>query len=434
MSNLWDVHEQPVDDRLMVEGDTLSAIFWNAVALRGDRVWMRQKEFGLWEAWSYTRTAAAVTEIGHGMIAIGFQPGEVASILSNTVVEWVLCDFAAMSCGGVCSGIYPTDAAPQVQYLCTDSRTTVLFVEDEEQLDKALSVREQMPALRKIVVFDMKGLRNFSDPQVISLDGLRALGREHAQAHPGELRRRTEAVKPSDLALLVYTSGTTGRPKGVMHTHGTMVFSVRNQMRILPQDDHDERMCFLPLCHVAERLLGSYCGIYSGTKLSFVENPATVPENVREIAPTMLFAVPRVWEKFYSTVTITVEEAAALHRVLYHWGIGVGSRVAERWLAGQPIGGWLRLQFRLARFLVLDNVRKSIGINRCRYISTSAAPISPTLIRWYFGLGVPMWEGWGQTESAARPPSHGRVTSSWARWASRWTAWKSGPTRRPASC
>ena len=399
MSNLWDVQERPVDGRLMTEGDTLAAIFWNAIDQRGPKVWMRQKEYGIWDAWTHARIGEATDEIGHGLLALGLQPGEVVSILSNTVVEWVLCDFAVMSCGGACSGIYPTDAAPQVQFLCQDSRTVVLFVEDEEQLDKALAVRDQLPELRNIVVFDMKGLRDFDDEQVVSLEALRALGREHLALHPGELRRRAALVKPSDLALLVYTSGTTGRPKGVMHSHQAMVFSVRNQMRVLPQDDSDERMCFLPLCHVAERLLGSYCGIYSGAKLSFVENPATVPENVREIAPTMLFAVPRVWEKFYSGVTISVQEAAWLHRWLYRWGICVGSQVADRWLAGQAIGIVLRWRFRLARFLVLDNVRKSIGIHRCRYISTSAAPISPSLIRWYFGLGVPMWEGWGQTES-----------------------------------
>jgi long-chain acyl-CoA synthetase len=399
MSNLWDVRAAPTDNRIMVDGDTLVSIFWNAIALRGKNVWMRQKAFGIWQAWTHEQTGQAVTEIGNGLLSLGFQAGEVASILSNTVIEWVLCDFAIMSCGGLCSGIYPTDAAAQVHYLCADSRTSIVFVEDEEQLDKALTVRDQLPLLRKIIVFDTKGLRHFHDPQVMSLDALRQLGREHLARNPDELVRRAQAVSPADLALLVYTSGTTGRPKGVLHDHRSMVFSVRNLIRVLPQDESDERMCFLPLCHVAERLLGTYCGIYSGTRLSFVENPATVPQNVREIAPTMLFAVPRVWEKFYSNVTISVQEAARLQRWLYEWGIAVGQQVAEQWLAAQPIGSLLRWRFRLARFLVLNNVRKSIGINRCRYISTSAAPISPTLIKWYFSLGVPMWEGWGQTES-----------------------------------
>ncbi len=399
MSNLWDVHEQPLDSRILVEGETLPAIFWNAVAMRGPQVWLREKKFGIWKAWTYQDVADAAAEISHGLLSLGMQPRECVSILSNTVLEWMLCDIAVISVGGVCSGIYPTDAASQVEYLCDDSHTAALFVEDEEQLDKALAVRDRLPLLRRIVVFDMKGLRDFRDPQVMSLNELRDIGREHMAQHPGELQRRVNDVRPEDLALLVYTSGTTGRPKGVMHSHASMVFAVRNQVRVQPQSEHDERMCFLPLCHVAERLLGTYCGIYAGTKQSFVENPATIPENVREIAPTMLFAVPRIWEKFYSSVTIQVSEAARLHRWLYRWAIGVGEQVAELWLAAEPISMLLKLRFVLARALVLNNVRKSIGINRCRYLMTSAAPISPTLIRWYMALGLPMYEGWGQTEA-----------------------------------
>jgi len=167
------------------------------------------------------------------------------------------------------------------------------------------------------------------------------------------------------------------------------------------EDETDERMCFLPLCHVLERMGGAYRSIYSGTKLSFVENPETVPENMREIAPNSMMAVPRVWEKFYSAVTISVKEATFAQRRLYAWSIGVGMQVAERFLAGQPISAFLKLKFMLARWLTLDNVRKMIGIHRARFLITVAAPISPELIRWYFALGIPMFEAWALTESGA---------------------------------
>jgi long-chain acyl-CoA synthetase len=177
MSNLWDLSNlQPCRD-ILVEGDTVSAMFWNAAKLRGPNTWMRQKELGIWRSWSWNETADAVREIAGGLLSLGVQPGECASILSNTVVEWVLTDLAVLSCGGVANGIYPTDAASQVQYLCEDSRTTILFVEDDEQLDKALEVRDQLPLLRRIVVFDMEGLRDLDDDAVLSLDQLRALGR-----------------------------------------------------------------------------------------------------------------------------------------------------------------------------------------------------------------------------------------------------------------
>ena len=286
-----------------------------------------------------------------------------------------------------------------MQYLCEDSRTTILFVEDDEQLDKALDVRAQLPGLRKIVVFDMEGLRDVKDADILSLDALRSAGREWLTAHPNAVEERVQACNPKELAILIYTSGTTGKPKGAMHSHAGLVYTVRGYNQLVSQTDTDERMCFLPLCHVAERLGGEYHAMYTGAILNFVENPETVPENVREIAPTVFTAVPRVWEKFYSGVMITLKEASGLQQAAYAWSIGVGTRIADKVLAGEPVDASLKLQFQIARWLALNNVRKLIGIHRARFLVTGAAPISPDLVRWYLALGVPMLEVWGMTES-----------------------------------
>lgn len=408
MTYLWDLsHLKPRTD-VVVPGETITEVFWNAVRMRGDKVFLREKELGIWREWTWNQTAEAVREIGNGLLALGFAPGECASILANTVVDWVLADLGILSAAGVSNGIYPTDAAAQVHYLCEDSATTILFVEDEEQLDKALEVRERLPLLRRIVVFDMKGLRDFADPMVMSLEALRELGRGHAKAQPAELDERIRVRRPEDLAILVYTSGTTGKPKGAMHSHAGIVFSVRSFNLVIAQDDTDERMCFLPLCHIAERMGGEYFAVYTGAVLNFVENPQTVPENVREIAPTVMLAVPRIWEKFYSAVTIALKESSRLQQLVYGWGIGLGMKIGDKLLAGEPIGEGLKLQYRLARLLALNNVRKLIGIHRARFIVTGAAPISPELIRWYLALGVPMGEVWGMTEtcglSTSTPP------------------------------
>jgi len=415
MSKLWDLSHIRPESHVVMEGETLPAMFWTAAEKRRDQVWMRQKELGVWRSWTWHQTAEAVREIGAGLMALGFLPGDTASILANTSAEWVQVDLAILSAGGVSNGIYPTDAASQVQYLCEDSGTRFLFVEDDEQLDKALEARATLPQLRKIVVFDMKGLRGLDDPGVMSLEDLLVLGRQYLTGHPKALAQRIRAVKPDSLAILVYTSGTTGRPKGAMHSHRALVHTVRGYNTLIPQSEADERMCFLPLCHIAERVGGEYFALYTGTRLNFVENPETVPDNVREISPTVFLAVPRVWEKFYSAVTIALKEAGRGQQAVYAWAIGVGARIAERVLAGQPVGAGLRLQFTLARWLALDNVRKLIGIHRARFLVTGAAPISPDLVKWYLALGVPMLEVWGMTEtcgaSTCIPPDRMRPGS-----------------------
>ena len=397
--NLWDADKLKAREDVVLAGETISALFWNGVAARSARVLMREKKLGLWRAWTWAQTGQAVREIGDGLLSLGFAAGDCASILANTVVEWVLADLAVLSCGGVSNGIYPTDAPAQVEYLLVDSRSRVVFVEDDEQLDKVLAVRERLPLLERIVVFDTEGLRDFSDPRVLSLAALRELGRSHASAHPGDLDARVAGCRPGDLAILIYTSGTTGKPKGAMHSHAGIVYTVRGYNTIIHQEENDERMCFLPLCHVAERVGGEYFAIYTGSILNFVENPETVPENVREIAPTVVTAVPRIWEKFYSSVVIAIRESGRAQQAAYAWAIGVGGRVADRVLAGRPVGALLKCEFALARLVALDNVRKLIGIHRARFLVTGAAPISPDLVRWYLALGVPMVEVWGMTES-----------------------------------
>ena len=388
---------------IVVPGDTIPRLFWNAAEKRADKVIFRQKSFGLWQTLTWRELAGIVREIGMGLVELGFEPGETVSILGNTRQEWLFCDLGALCAGGVSSGIYPTDSATQVQYLSEDSRSVYLFVEDEEQLDKALEAREQLPLLRKIVVWDMEGLRGLDDPQVISLERLREIGRERiarlGAAADAEWRARIDSRRPGDLAILIYTSGTTGKPKGAMLSHHNVVYSIHGFNLIIAQNESDEHMCFLPLCHVAERMAGAYFSLYTGAVLNFVENPETIPENVREIQPTVFLAVPRIWEKFYSGVMIGLAEATGLEKLAYKWAIGVGMKMVALYEAGQPIGAGLKALHWLGRFLVLNNVRKLIGIHRCRFLITGAAPISPDLVRWYMALGIPMLEVWGMTET-----------------------------------
>jgi long-chain acyl-CoA synthetase len=382
----------------VVPGDTLPAMFFNAVRMRGEKVAVRQKELGIWRSVTWREFGETVRAVGHGLIALGLQPGDVVSVLANTRKEWLYADLGALAAGCVSSGIYPTDSPAQVEYLCADSDTRVLFVENEEQLDKALEVRPRLPRLRSIVVFDTKGLESFSDPQVTTLERLLEEGRALAAREPALWEQRLAARGPDDLAILIYTSGTTGRPKGAMLSHRNILHTLRGLNRAGALDERDERIAFLPLCHVAERVVGSYISLYDGARINFVEHPQTVPENVREIQPTHFGAVPRVWEKFYSAVRIAVAEGTKLEQWAYARAIDCGGRVADLVIDGRPVPALLKLAWRCWDFACLANIRRMIGIDRARLLVTGAAPISPDLVRWYLSLGVPMAEVWGQTE------------------------------------
>lgn len=382
---------------------TVHEMFWQRVVELGDAPMMRQKDLGLWRSYSWNEVATIVSETAAGLVRLGLEPGQTASVLANTSREWVWADLAVLSAGGVCNGIYPTDAAAQVQYLCADSASSYLLVEDDEQLDKFLEIRDSLPGIRKVVVFDMEGLADLNDPQVIGLEALRALGREHLQAHPGLLEQRRASRGAADVAILVYTSGTTGRPKGAMITHANLcaVLSGLSSSLFEGMPEGGERVAFLPLCHIAERMIGGYIPIMRRSITNFVENPETVFENLREVQPHVFFAVPRVWEKIYSQVMITLSEAGRFQKLAYGWALAVGSRVAQCLTQGASPGPWLALQHGLANFLVLDNVRRMMGMSRVQMALTGAAPISPDLIRWYRSLGVPLREGWGMTETTA---------------------------------
>ena len=380
---------------------TIPELLQRQVVAFGDETMMRQKDLGLWRAYSWNEVASIAHEMGAGLVSLGFAPGEVASVLANTSREWIWSDMAIQTMGGVCNGIYPTDAAAQVEYICADSASVFLLAEDEEQLDKFLEVRERLPLLRKVIVFDMEGLADLDDPQVMSLDALRALGRQYLAQHPGLVQERISVRGPDDLAILVYTSGTTGKPKGAMITQANLCAALSGIRTGMAKGlaERGERIAFLPLCHVAERLIGAYVPLLLGQTVNYVENPETVFENLREVQPYIFFAVPRVWEKIYSTVAITVREAGRLQQLAYGWAISLGLQMADCEIERREPGDWLAMRYKLARLMVLNNVRRMIGMHRVELALTGAAPISPELIRWYLALGIPLREAWGMTET-----------------------------------
>ena len=288
----WTVHGQ----------DTLPKLFRHVVRERGDAVAMREKHLGIWRAISWREYGERAKHVGLGLVALGLRPKDVVSVIADNCPEWLYTDLGTMSAGGVTNGIYTTDAAKQIEYIVNDSGTRFFFAENEEQLDKILEVRARCPQLVKIVVFDMDGLRGFTDDQVMPFERLLELGARYERAHPGAFDPMVEIAKPGDLAILVYTSGTTGPPKGAMLSHRNILFQLGFSDFITEPREGDQQLSFLPLAHIAERTFTVFYPLHSGATVNFAESIDTVPANVREVAPAVFFAVPRIWEKFYSGV------------------------------------------------------------------------------------------------------------------------------------
>jgi len=400
----------------LIDGcSTVAALFADRVRRWKDRVALREKDFGIWNEYTWNDWGRMSRAVGLGLKALGMRPGDCVSIASEVCREWLFADLGVLGIGGVTNGVYPTDAAAQVEYLVADSGTRFYFAEDEEQLDKVLDVRERLTNLVKIIVFDMEGLRTFRDAQVMSFDELVDLGNHWHERHPGDWEAAIAAVKPGDLMVLTYTSGTTGAPKGAMISHRNMLFMMRNLQDIYGIRCDDEQVGFLPLAHIAGRMLYTSATIESGCVINLIEDMETFQQDQQEIAPTVHFAVPRVWEKQFSQITIRMKDATRIGQWAYEKALAIGYRRAEYRIKGEQAPLLTELLFRIADVVVLRNIKTLLGIQKCRWLSTAAAPIAPDLINWFWALGQEMYEVYGQTEctglATANRPGNTRVGS-----------------------
>ena len=276
--------------------DTIVKLFAARCAEMGSATAHREKKYGIWRAFGWADYWDHARMIGLGLMSLGLKRGDVVSILSEDRKEWLYADLGVQCAGGIVSGIYTTDSAAQLTYLVNDSGTKFLFVENDEQLDKYLSVRGQMPGLVKVIVYDSEGLHRLKDGQIIFLDDLYALGRDFLAKNAGLFEAEIAKSRPEDVAILIYTSGTTGAPKGAMLTHENIMYGLSAFHRQLPGRPGDELVCFLPLSHIFERAWSTFQPILNRAIVNFAESPQTVFDNLREIAPHRLIGVPRVWE------------------------------------------------------------------------------------------------------------------------------------------
>lgn len=380
--------------------DTLVKLFRKRCEELGPKVAHREKDYGIWLSYTWNDFYEHARLIGLALLALGLKRGEVVSILSEDNKEWIYSDLGVQSVGGIVSGVYTTDSASQLKYLVNDSDSRFLFVENDEQLDKFLSVKDGMPGLAKVIVFDRDGLHGFADDKVMFLDDLYRIGRDYLKENPARFEEEIARSQPEDTAILVYTSGTTGAPKGAMISHGNIMCSITGALLTLPVKSTDEQVCFLPLCHILERLISVFIPIGLSSTVNFAESPETVFDNIREVSPHVFTAVPRVWEKVYSRVTIMAGEATPIGRWAYARAVAAGVKRAACLEEGKPVPFGARASYAFWDFMVLKNLRRMLGLDRLRRGTTGAAPISPDLLRWYKAIGVTVLEGYGMTESS----------------------------------
>jgi len=394
--------------------DTPARVFRTRCAEWGERSALRRKVMGLWQSISWQAYYQRARAVGLALTAQGLMRHSVVCVLAENRPEWLYVDMGAQCMGLVGNGIYPTSSPEQVFHILHDSGAHALFVENQEQLEKALAVRTRCPALRLIVVMDREGLRNLNDADIIFFDDFLAGGERLAEntAQALAFEQAIDAGAPDDLAFLVYTSGTTGAPKGAMISNRNVVFQITQAASYLDVMLGDRSLSFLPLCHIAERMASVFNPLAVGLIVHFPENAGTVVNDLREVAPHVVFAPPRFWEKMVSQIDLTMRDATKPARWVYAQAREQNRAVVESKLSGAS-SVLPDLLGQALQWLAFRNIRRSLGLQNIKSALTGAAPVPPDLIRWYLGMGIELREAFGMTETSgfctATPPGKIRL-------------------------
>jgi long-chain acyl-CoA synthetase len=379
-----------------------------------DRIALREKDHGVWQEVSWAQYWDRVLDTAHALLALGVEPGDRVAIHSENRREWLYTDLATVAVRGITTGLYPTNPPAEVHYLLSDSGAKVLLAEDQEQLDKVLDVLDELTDLERVVYLEPRGIRRrVSHPKLLSWEDLLALGREHRAANPGEVERRMAEAGPDDVMTLIYTSGTTGPPKGAMLTVANVEFAIKvliegGGFTSPPPSGADVVLSYLPLCHVAERIFTTWFNAGAGVQVAFAESIETVQANLREVQPTILFGVPRIWEKVLAGVATRASSASRLKRANYRLWMGVANRIGATMTrtGGRHTAG-TRALYALGWVFLFRSLRDRIGMRKVRYAASGAAPIAPDVLRFFMGIGVPMHEVYGMTENTAIATGNG---------------------------
>ncbi len=365
---------------------------------RPNAVALRQKEFGIWQPVTWKQYAEQSLHFGLGLLQLGLLPGERVAVLSENRREWAFAELGTALVGGITAGVYPTSPAAEVEYLLALSEAPIIVCEDQEQVDKVLQIREQLPALKYIIVIDPRGLRRYDRTALLDFTDVVERGRRFAARDPQAASSATTAPSLDDIGLMVFTSGSTGRPKAAMMSWRGLGTAARGLNSMLNCDRRDQLVSYLPLCHVAEQMFSVHIPLASGAVVNFAESLRTVQEDLREISPQIFFGVPRIWEKFHASIQTKLRDAGGIRLWLYNRAMRSldtsANTARSNW---NPIQ---RLNWAVWYVLVFRSLLNFVGLLRCRVAISSGAPIAPEILKFFRVLGVPIREAYGLTEAS----------------------------------
>jgi long-chain acyl-CoA synthetase len=379
--------------------DTLPKALIEMAGKQHGRVALRRKELGVWHDISWSEYLRKVRQVALGLHALGVKRGDHVAIIGENQPEWLYSALGAMSVGATFVGVYTTNPVVECEYVVGHSEAVVYICEDEEQFDKALAFRSHTPKLRKMVVWNMEGLRHFQDPMLLSFDDLLKTGERLDRENPSLFNELVAQGRTEDIAGIIYTSGTTGPPKGALLTHEGYLWVGRQAGAVTRATRDDETISFLPLNHVYEQIFDLMVHMTVGHTVNFTENTDTVMMDMQEVSPTLFHAVPRIWEKYYSGIVLKMSDATWFKRSAYDLALKIGTAYNGAKLKGRSPSLPLTLAYRLAYFAVFRKLKERLGFDRVHLGFSGAAPISHNILKFFQSIGIPIREGYGMTET-----------------------------------
>ena len=399
------------ESSVLIEGETIIDAFRHNVRRIPDRAALRWHRDNAWVALTWSEFGRAAAEVVAGLAEVGVAPGDRIAILSGNRMEWHLADFGVLGSGAVTVPLYQTSSPEQVAYILGHAQVKVCFVENEGQLAKVLEVRDQLPGLDRVIAF--ADTQQVDDPLLMGFAELRAVGVRRLHREPDLFETRADAIVPEQLATLVYTSGTTGPPKGAMISHANIMWTIRSAASIFDLRESERFLSFLPLSHIAERMISDFASVAIGGETWFARSLGTVGEDLRVCRPTVFFAVPRIWEKLREAILDKLDGSRVLQRLIVDRYVALSGHFANRQAVGRHAPLLMALPHKALDSTVGALIRRELGLDQAHILVSSAAPIHPELLRWLGAIGLPVLEVYGQTEACgpttANPPEDNRV-------------------------